>query len=166
MGSHWPQVKLKFIWTTSLTILILSREVLVANFSIMTPGQMKYVKPIDPVTTWHLLQNNPENAAFYVSKSSKPEDFQENFWFPTPEDPGNPQQHTPIQNRILKELLNLQELEKVNPMDDPESRRQLLTNFDWTDFTLQQDEIACIEDLRAKFHNIFARHRFDIGINE
>ena len=27
----------------------------IANFSVMTPGQMKYVKPIDPVTTWHLF---------------------------------------------------------------------------------------------------------------
>ena len=66
----------------------------VGNFSVMTPGQTKYVKPIDPVTTWHLLQDNPKNAAFYVSSlinSSKPEDFKENYWFPTPEDPGVPQ---------------------------------------------------------------------------
>ena len=141
----------------------------VANFSVMTPGQMKYVKPIDPVTTWHLLQDDPENAAFYVSsliKSSKPEDFKESYWFPTPEDPGDPQQHTPIQKRILKEILNLQELEKLNPQEDPESRRQFLTNFDWTDSTLQPHEIARIEDLLVEFHDIFARHRFDIGMNE
>ena len=141
----------------------------VANFSVMTPGQMKYVKPVDPVTTWHLLQDNPENAAFYVGsliKSAKPEDFRENYWFPTPEDPGDPQQHTPIQKRILTELLTLQELEKINPQDDPESRRQFLTNFDWTDSMLQPDEIARNENLLVEFHDIFARHRFDIGMNE
>ena len=141
----------------------------IANFSVMTPGQMKYVKPIDPVTTWHLLQDDPENAAFYVSsliKSSKPEDFQENYWFPTPEDPGNPEQHTPIQKRILGEILHLQELEKLNPQEDPESRRQFLTNFDWTDSMLQSHEVARIEDLLVEFHDIFARHRFDIGMNE
>ena len=141
----------------------------IANFSVMTPGQMKYVKPIDPVTTWHLLQDDPENAAFYVSsliKSSKPDDFKESYWFPTPEDPGDPQQHTPIQKRILKEILNLQELEKLNPQGDPEYRRQFLTNFDWTDSTLQPHEIARIEDLLVEFHDIFARHRFDIGMNE
>ena len=27
----------------------------IANFSVLTPEQMKYVKPIDPVTTWHLF---------------------------------------------------------------------------------------------------------------
>ena len=37
----------------------------IANFSVLTPEQMKYVKPIDPVTTWHLLQENSENAAYY-----------------------------------------------------------------------------------------------------
>ena len=141
----------------------------VANFSDMTPRQMKYVKLVDPVTTWHLLQDNPEKAAFYVSsliKSAKPEDFRENYWFPTPEDPGDPQQHTPIQKRILTELLTLQELEKLNPQDDPESRRQFLTNFDWTDSMLQPDEIARIENLLVEFHDIFSRHRFDIGMNE
>ena len=39
----------------------------IANFTVLTPEQMKYVKPIVPVTTWHLLQANPENAAYYAS---------------------------------------------------------------------------------------------------
>ena len=144
----------------------------IANFSVMTPGQMKYVKPIDPVTTWHLLQDDPENAAIYVSsliKPSKPENSPDNYWFPTPEDPGDPQQHTPIQKRILEELLNLQELETLNPQDDPESRRRFLTNFDWTDSMLQPHEITHIEDLLVEIHDIIARHRFDIfdiGMNE
>ena len=121
------------------------------------------------MTTWHLLQDNPENAVLHVSsltKSCKAEDFQKNYWFAIPEDPGDPQQRMPIQKRILKELLNLQELEKLNPQDDPESRQQFLTNFDWIDSMLQTDEIARIEDLLVEFHNIFARHRFDIGMNE
>ena len=135
----------------------------------MTPGQMKYVQPIDPVTTWHILQDNPENGAFYVSsliKSSKPEHFHEKYWFPTSEDPGDPQQHTPRQKLILTELQNLQELEKLIPQDDPESRRQFLTNFEWTDPMLQPEKFARIEHLLVEFHDIFARHRLDIGMNE
>ena len=31
---------------------------------------------------------------------------------------------------------------------------------------LHPAEIACIEDLLVQFHDIFARHRFDIGMNE
>ena len=30
----------------------------IANFSVMTPEQMKYVKPVDPASTWHLMQND------------------------------------------------------------------------------------------------------------
>ena len=31
---------------------------------------------------------------------------------------------------------------------------------------LQPAEVARIEDLFVEFHNIFARHRFDIGMND
>ena len=66
----------------------------------------------------------------------------------------------------MKELHNLQELEKLNPQDNPESRKQILAHFDWTDSTLNPAEISQIEDLLVEFHDIFARHRFDIGMNE
>ena len=74
--------------------------------------------------------------------------------------------HTPIQQRILRELRALQELEKLNPQDDPESRNQFPANFDWADSTLNATENAQIEELLVEFHDIFARHRFDIGMNE
>ena len=89
---------------------------------------MKYVKPNNPVTTRHLLQDNPESAAYYASsliKSAKTEEDRENYWFPTPEDHGDPQLHTPIQLRISKEVHNLQELEKLNFQDDLESRKKI-----------------------------------------
>ena len=43
----------------------------IANFSVMTPEQRKYVKPVDPASTWHLLQNDQEQAAHYVSSLIK-----------------------------------------------------------------------------------------------
>ena len=110
----------------------LKRGTQVATVTVLTPEQMKYVKPIDPVTTWHLLQDKAENAAYCASsfiKSTKPEDFKEHYWFPTPEDPGDTQHHTPIQKRILSELIILQEPEKLNPQDNSESRGQFLSNF-------------------------------------
>ena len=36
-------------------------------------------------------------------RTNKP-DQSNTFWFPTPENPGNTDEHTPIQTRILKEL--------------------------------------------------------------
>ena len=73
--------------------------------------------------------------------------------------------HTPIQTRILNELRELEQLEKLNPLENTESRYQLLFNFDWTDSALQQDAKQAVENLLVEFHDIFARHRFDIGIN-
>ena len=91
----------------------------IANFSVMTPEQMKYVKPVDPASTWHLLQNDQEQAAHYVSsviKTNKNTQNTEKYWFPTPENPGNPEEHTPIQKRILRELQALQDLRPSTPL--------------------------------------------------
>ena len=137
----------------------------IANFSVLTPEQKKYVKPVDPLTTWHLLKDIPENAAscaISLIKCTKSKDFYENYWFPTPENPGEPQRHTPIQQQTIEELQNLQELEKVNPQDDPESRQCFLSNFGWKDSMLQPDETARIEDLLVKI----LRHLRTTGMNE
>ena len=130
---------------------------------------MKHVKPIDPVSTWHLLNENEEDAIYYVSsllKANRNNDQYEQYWFPTPENPGDEDSHTPIQQRILQELRNLQEAEQLNPQNDDESRRKFLRNFDWKDSMLQQHEIKKIESLLVEYHDIFARHSFDIGMNE
>ena len=141
----------------------------IANFSVMTPEQMKYVKSVDPASTWHLLQNDQEQAAHYVGsllKTNRNLQNSENYWFPTPENPGNPEEHTPIQKRILRVLQALQDLETLDPTTDAESRAKVLENFDWKVSTLTPEEKEKIEELLVEFHDIFARHRFDIGMNE
>ena len=58
----------------------------IPNFSVMTPEQMKYVKPVDAVSNWHLLQNDQVQTAHYVSsvsKTNKNPQYSEIFWFPT-----------------------------------------------------------------------------------
>ena len=102
----------------------------------MTPEQMKHVRPIDPVSTWHLLNENEEDAIYYISsllKANKNNDQYEQYWFPTPENPGDETTHTPIQQRILRELRNLKDIENLNPQDNAESRRKFFSNFDWKD---------------------------------
>ena len=59
----------------------------------------------------------------------------------------------------------MEHLEKLNPLENAESRSQFLSNFDWADSTLQPGAKQAIEDLLVEFHDTFARHRFDIGIN-
>ena len=49
----------------------LKKGMQIANFSVMTPEQMKHVRPIDPVSTWHLLNENEEDAVHYFSSLLK-----------------------------------------------------------------------------------------------
>ena len=80
-----------------------------ANFSVLTPEQTKHVKLIDTVFTWHLLNESEEDAIYYVSsllKANRNNDHYEQYWFPTPDNPGDEQFHTPIQRRILQKLRN------------------------------------------------------------
>ena len=137
----------------------LKRELHKANFSVITPEQTTHVKPIDPVSTSHLLNENLEDAIYYVSsllKANRNNDQYEQNWFSTPDKPGDGQSHTPIQRRILQELWNLQLAEQLNPQDNEASRNQFLSNFDWKDSMLQQHEIKRIETLLVEYHDIFA----------
>ena len=98
-------------------------------------------------------------------KVNNKKDKTEQYWFPTPEQPGDPTTYTPIQKRIFDELVELQTLENLNPHNDEQSRKTFLDNFDWNDITLTLFERQKVEELLVEFHDIFARHRFDIGTN-
>ena len=139
-----------------------------ANFSILTLEQIKHIRPVNPTSVRHLLDNNHDDAFHYInsiSKTSKTDEVNDIYWLATPQNPGNETEHTPIQTRILNELRELEKLEKLNPLEDTDCRNQFLSNFDWTDSTLEPDAKQAIENLLVEFHDIFARHRFDIGIN-
>ena len=115
-----------------------------------------------------LLINNHADAIHYINsflKTSKTDEVNETYQFATPQNPENEGEHTPIQTRILNELRELEQLKKLNPLEDTNSQEQFLSNFDWTDSTLQLDAEQTVEDRLVEFHDIFPRHRFDIGIN-
>ena len=98
-------------------------------------------------------------------RTNKRDQQNNTFWFPTPENPGNTEDHTPIQTRILTEPCELQQKEKLNPKDDSESRTEFLKIFDWTDTLLMETEKQAVEDILVEYHDIFARHRMEIGMN-
>ena len=112
-------------------------------------------------------QDDPDLTAYIneLLRTSKPEQQDNTFWFPTPENPGKLEDHTPIQTRILKELNELKYKEKLNPQESTESRNKFLKRLDWTDTFLTETEKQAIEDILVEYHDIFARHRMDIGIN-
>ena len=55
---------------------------------------------------------------------------------------------------------------QLNPNDNEESRTKFLDHFDWTDTTLTPFGKQHIEDILVHYHDIFARHRFDIDTNK
>ena len=138
-----------------------------ADFKILTSEQVKHIQPVDPAMLSFMIQHE-HTTEIYINEllkvpSQNPE--QESYWFPTPEEPGDPATYTPIQQRIYNELLELREREKFNPQDNEESRKSFLSNFHWTDTTLNADERKQIEEVLIEFHDIFERHRFAIGTN-
>ena len=86
---------------------ILKKGTHMANFSIMTPEQTKPFRPVNPISVRHLLNNNHDDSIHYINsllKTSKTDEVNETYWFPKPQNPGNENEHTPIQTRIFNEL--------------------------------------------------------------
>ena len=114
----------------------------IAKISILTPEQTKHIQRDNPTSVRHLLNNSHDDAIHYINsllKTSKVDEITGTYWFSTPQNPGNEKEHTPIQTGILNELRELEQLKPLNPLEDTNSRIQFLSNFDWTDSTLQLD---------------------------
>ena len=137
-----------------------------AELQILKPEETKMIRPFD-IAALNLLTDHDDvvtniNALMQVER---PEDNEEKFWFPAPEHPGNEQEHSPIQKRILKELRDLAELEKLDPTENEESRNKFLSMFKRTDSLIAGKNRENLEDTIVEFNDIFARHRLDIGMN-
>ena len=139
----------------------------IAEISVVTPEQSKHMKPVDKTILSMIPQGDPDLTAYLneLLRTSKPEQQDNIFWFPTPENPGKPEDHTPIQTRILKELNELKDKEKLNPQEGTKSQNKFLKRFDWTNKILTEMEKQAIEDILVEYHDIFARYRMDIGMN-
>ena len=137
-----------------------------AELQILKPEETKMIRPVD-IAALNLLTDH-DDAVTYINalmQVERPDDNEEKFWFPTPEHPGNEQEHSPIQKRILKELRDLAELEKLDPTENEESRNKFLSMFKWTDSQIANKDRENLEDTIVEFNDIFARHRLDIGMN-
>ena len=134
---------------------------------MVTAEQSKHIKPVDMAILSMIPQGDPDLTAYLneLLRTSKPEQQDNTLWFPTPENPGKPEDHTPIQTRSLNELNELKDKEKLNPQESKESREKFLKPIDWTDTLFTEREKQAIEDIPVDYHDIFARHRMDIGMN-
>ena len=84
----------------------------IANISILTLEQTTHIETINTTSMKHLLNNNHDDAFLYiirVFRTSKADGVNKTYWFPTPQNPANEREHTPMQTRILNELRQLEQ---------------------------------------------------------
>ena len=156
------------VTNTSPNPFTLKKNANVAEFTILSPQEAKQLHPLNSAALKVLAEDNTEQASEYVNellKSSEKPQTTQNFWFPTPNNPGDPASHTPIQSRILREIEELENIQKLNPHNSPEDRAAFLANFKWTDSQLGDADKKDMEEILVEYNDIFARHRLDIGIN-
>ena len=146
---------------------LLKKHSQIAEFSVVTREQSKHIKSVEMAILSMIPQGDPDLTAYLneLLRTKKPEQQDNTFWFPTPENPGKPEDHTPIQRRILNEMNELKDKEKLNPQESTESREKLLKRFHWTDTLLSQTEKQAIENILLEYHDFFARHKMDNGMN-
>ena len=99
------------ITNTRKSPYLIKKHTQVAEFSVVTPEQSKHIKPVDMAIFSMIPQGDPNLTAYLneLLRTNKPEQQDNTFWLPTPENLGKPQDHTPIQTRILNELNELKE---------------------------------------------------------
>ena len=138
----------------------------IAELQILKPEDTKMIRTVDKATL-NLLTEHVDVVTYInaLMQVERPEDNEEKFWFPTPENPGDEQEHSPIQKGILKELRDLAELEKLDPTENEKSRNKFLAMFKRTDSLITGKDRHNLENTIVEFHDIFARHRLDIGMN-
>ena len=143
----------------------INKNTQISEFSVVTSEQSKFIKPVDMSILSMIPEGDPDLTTYLteVLRMNKQDQQTNTFWFPTPEKPGNTEEHTPVQTRIV--LRELQLKEKLNPKDDTETRMKFLKRYDWTDLLLTETEKQAVEDILVEYHDIFARHRMDIGMN-
>ena len=119
------------VTNTAESPYLIKKHTQIAEFSVVTPEQSKHIKPVDMAILSMIPQGDPDLTAYLneLLRTSKPEQQDNTFWFPTPENPGKPEDHTPIQTRILNELNELKDKEKLNPQESTESRKKFLNGL-------------------------------------
>ena len=100
----------------------INKNTQIAEFSVVTPEQSKFIKAVDTAFLSMIPEGDPDFITYLTEllRTNKPGQQNNSFWFPAPENPGNIGDHAPIQTRILKELRELQQKGILNPKDDTE----------------------------------------------
>ena len=89
----------------------INKNTQIAEFSVVTPEQSKFIKPVDMAILSMISEGDPDLITYLTEllRTNKPDHENNTFWFPTPKNPGNTEEHTPIQTRSLKSCVSCNE---------------------------------------------------------
>ena len=120
----------------------IKKDTQIDEVSAVTPEQSNFIKPVDTAILSMILEADPDLTTHLneLLRTRKPQQQNNTFWFPTPENPDKTEDHTPLQILILKELRELKENEKLNPGENLKTRVKYLERFDWIDTLLTETE--------------------------
>ena len=99
------------VTNTTESPYLMKEHTQIAEFSVVTPEQSKHIRPVDMAILSMIPQGDPDLTAYLHEhlSTNKPEETNNTFWFPTPEKLGKPEDHTPLETRILKEIIELKD---------------------------------------------------------
>ena len=77
----------------------INKNTQIAEFSVVTPEESKFIKPVDMAILSMIPEGDPDLITYLTEllRTNKPDQQTNTFWFPTPKNPGNTNEHTPIQ---------------------------------------------------------------------
>ena len=116
------------VTNTTESPYLIKKHTQIAEFSVVIQEQSKHIKLVDKPVLSMIPQRDPDLTAYLneLLRTNKPEQQNKTFWFPTTENPGKPEDHAPIQTRILRKSNELKDKEKLNPQESMESRNNTL----------------------------------------
>ena len=87
------------------------------------------------------------------------------FWFPTPKILANLRITPQYRYETSGNWLNWRR-KKPNSTDNAKSKGKFLKRFYWTETILTELEKQPVDNILVEYHNDFATHRRDIGMNK
>ena len=87
------------ITNTTESPFLFKKNTQISEFSAVTPEQSKFIRPVDTAILSMIPERDPDLTTYLSEslKTNEPEQQSNTFWFPTPENPGKTEDHTPIQ---------------------------------------------------------------------
>ena len=111
----------------------------------------------------HLIQD------FHFKKSDTPTGCPPSglldLWFPTPETCNFFSILTPRQREIYDQILQLQRHEKFYPKINEADKLEFLKYILWENCVINADQKRQREEFLVEYHDVLAKHRFDVGYN-